>query len=220
LTFVAIPADPVTRTPAAATGGAPSWSARTCTTLRRAPFPAILILIFLATGYFNAMETWMESRLHRRGVPAQTAGVVALLMLISGTAGMALLPIVRRALSIRTILVGITLIVAGATTVLFASTSTVWLCVTGLVLGLILAPLPILIEAVAHHAGREDAGTAISLFWLAGNGGGVVAVWALSAAADSGHWDLGEGLLITLLTVQAVAAYAGTSHLAARPDST
>jgi predicted MFS family arabinose efflux permease len=217
LTFVAVPADPVTCIPAAAVAGLPSWSARTWTALRRAPFPAILILIFLANGYFNAIETWMESILHQRGVNAQTAGVVALLMLISGIASMALLPVVRRGLSIPTILVGITLIVTVATTVLFASASTVWLCVTGLVLGLILAPLPILIEAVSHHAGREHAGISISLFWLAGNGGGAVAVWALSAAADSGRWDRGEALLITLLAVQAVVAYAGTSHLAARP---
>jgi hypothetical protein len=217
LTFVAVPADPVTCMPAAAVAGVRSWSARTWTALRRAPFPAILILIFLANGYFNAIETWMESILHRRGVDAQTAGVVALLMLISGIAGMALLPVVRRGLSIPAILVGITLIVTGATTVLFATASTVWLCVTGLVLGLILAPLPILIEAVGHHAGREHAGIAISLFWLAGNGGGTVTVWALSAAADSGHWDVGEALLIALLAVQAVVAYAGTSRLAARP---
>jgi predicted MFS family arabinose efflux permease len=217
LTFVVVPADPVTCMPAAAVAGVRSWSARTWTALRRAPFPAILILVFLANGYFNAIETWMESILHRRGVDAQTAGVVALFMLISGIAGMALLPVVRRGLSIPTILVGITLIVTGATTVLFATASTVWLCVTGLVLGLILAPLPILIEAVGHHAGREHAGIAISLFWLAGNGGGTVAVWALSAAADSGRWDVGEALLIASLAVQAVVAYAGTSRLAARP---
>jgi predicted MFS family arabinose efflux permease len=217
LTFVAVPSDPVARTPAAPVGGVPSWFARTWTTLRRPPFPAILVLIFLATGYFNAIETWTESILHRRGVNAQTAGVIALLILISGVAGMALLPVVRRGLSIRTILVGITLIVMGATTVLFASASTVWLCVTGLMLGLILAPLPILIEAVAQHAGRENAGTAISLFWLAGNGGGAIVVWALSVAADSGRWDLGEAALIALLAVQAAVAYAGASHLAAGP---
>jgi predicted MFS family arabinose efflux permease len=215
LTFIAVPADPVTRMPAAA-ASAPSWFVRTQTTLRHAPFPAILILIFLANGYFNAIETWMESILHRRGVNAQTAGIVALLMLISGIAGMALLPIVRRGLSISSILVGITLIVTGATTVLFASASTVWLCVTGLLLGLIVAPLPILIETVAHHAGREHAGTAMSLFWLAGNAGGAVAVWALSAAADSGRWDLGEAALLGLLAVQAVVAHAGTRILAAR----
>ena len=217
LTFVTVPADPVTFRPAAAVTGVPSWSAWTWAALRRAPFPAILILIFLANGYFNAIETWMESILHRRGVDAQTAGLVALLMLMSGIAGMALLPVVRRGLSIPTILVGITLIVMAATTVLFASASTVWLCVTGLALGLILAPLPILIEAVAHHAGREHAGTAIGLFWLAGNCGGAVAVSALSAAADAGRWDLGEALLIALLAVQAVVAYAGTSLLAAGP---
>ena len=216
LTFVAVPADPVTCMPTAPLAGVPSWSAWTWTALRRAPFPAILILIFLANGYFNVIETWMESILHQRGVNAQTAGVVALLMLMSGIAGIALLPVVRRGLSIPTILVGITLIVTVATTVLFAGASTVWLCVTGLMLGLIFAPLPILIEAVAHHAGREHAGTAIGLFWLAGNCGGAVVVWALSAAADSGRWDLGEVLLIALLAVQAVVAYAGTSHLAAR----
>jgi predicted MFS family arabinose efflux permease len=216
LTFVAVPADPVTCMPTAAGAGVRSWSAQTWTALRHKPFPTILTLIFLANGYFNAIETWMESILHRRGVNAQTAGIVALLMLISGIAGMALLPVVRRSLSIPTILVGVTLIAMAATAVLFASASIVWLGVTGLVLGLTLAPLPILIEAVAHHAGREHAGTAISLFWLAGNGGGAVAVWALSAAADSDRWDVGEGLLIGLLAVQAVVAYAGTSHLAAR----
>jgi predicted MFS family arabinose efflux permease len=217
LTFAAVPADPVTCMPAAAATVVPSWFERTWTTLRRAPFPAILCLIFLANGYFNAIETWMESILHRRGVDAQTAGIVALLMLTSGIAGMALLPVVRRGLSTPTILVGITLIVTGATIVLFATASTVLLCVTGLVLGLTIAPLPILIDAVAHHAGREHAGTALSLFWLAGNGGGAAAVWALSTAADSGRWDLGEAVLIGLLAVQAVVAYAGTRHLAARP---
>lgn len=216
LTFVVVPADPVTCVSTAAVAGAPSWSVRTWMILRRAPFPAILLLIFLGNGYFNAIETWMESILHQRGVNAQTASVVALLMLISGIAGMGLLPIVRRGLPIPTILAGITLIVMVATTVLFASASFVWLCVTGLVLGLILAPLPVLIEAVAHHAGRENAGTATNLFWLAGNGGGMVTAWALSAAADSGRWDLGEAVLIALLSIQAVAAYTGTSQLAAR----
>jgi predicted MFS family arabinose efflux permease len=216
LTFVGVPADPVACSmSSAAVAGAPSWSVRTWMTLRRAPFPAILLLIFLANGYFNAIGTWMESILHRRGVNAQSASVVPLLMLISGIAGMGFLPIVRRSLSIPTIFTGITLIVMVANTVLFASASIVWLGVTGLVLGLILAPLPVMIEAVAHHAGRENAGTAMSLFWLAGNGGGAVTVWALSAAADSGRWDLGEALLIVLLGVQAVVAYAGTSRLAA-----
>jgi sugar phosphate permease len=136
-------------------------------------------------------------------------------MLLSGIASMALLPIVRRGLSIPTILVGITLIMMGATSALFATASLVWLCATGLALGLILAPLPILIEAIAHHAGREHSGTALSLFWLAGNGGGAVTVWAFSAAADSGRWDRGEALLLGLLAVQAVVAYAGTRHLSA-----
>ncbi len=215
LTFVGVPADPVAGMSTAAVAGAPSWSVRTWMTLRRAPFPAILLLVFLANGYFNAIGTWMESILHRRGVSAQSASVVPLLMLISGIAGMGFLPIVRRSLSIPTIFLGITLIVMVANTVLFASASIVWLGVAGLVLGLILAPLPLMIEAVAHHAGRENAGTAMSLFWLAGNGGGTVTVWALSAAADSGRWNLGEALLTALLGVQAVVAYAGTSRLAA-----
>jgi predicted MFS family arabinose efflux permease len=217
LTFVAVPDDPVVCMPAAAAAVVPGWFAGTWAALRRAPFPAILILIFLANGYFNAIETWMEPILHRRGVSAQTAGIVALLMLISGMASMALLPVVRRGLSIPAILVGVTLIATGATTVLFATASTAWLCVTGLVLGLILAPLPLLIEAVGHHAGREHAGIALSVFWLAGNGGGAAAVWALSVAADSGRWDLGEALLIGLLAVQAVVAHAGMRQLATRP---
>ena len=217
LTFVAVPADPIIWTPAAAVAGLPSWSARAWTAVRRRPFPAILTLIFLANGYFNAIETWMESILHRRSVNTQTASVVALLMLISGTAGMALLPVVRRSLSIPAILVGVPLIVTGATAMLFGSASPAWLCVTGLLLGLSLAPLPILIEAVARHAGPEHAGTAMSLFWLAGNGGGAIVVWGLSAATDSGRWDLSEALLIGLLAVQAVVAYVGTRSLAVRP---
>ena len=80
----------------------------------------------------------------------------------------------------------------------------------GIVLGAtLLAPLPLLIQAVVNTTGEEHAGTAVSLFFLMGNAGAAAIIAALEPIADAGQWTLGCCLLIALLVVQGALAVIG-----------
>lgn len=187
-----------------------SWRSSLLAMLRAPAFLILTAYFFLANGYFNAISTWLEPILHRHAIDAQTAGVVALCMLISGIVSMTMMDRVSHWLSLR----GLLLIATGGsivvTLVLFSSSSAVVLCLAGAVLGAtLLAPLPLLIQAVVNTAGTAYAGTAASVFWLAGNAGAVGFLAALDPIADSGRWMLGCGLLLTLLLVQGMLALLG-----------
>ena len=187
-----------------------SWRAGMLAMLRSPVFLVLTGYFFLANGYFNAISTWLEPILHRHGIDAQTAGVVALCMLISGIVCMAMMGRVSHWLSLRVLLLIATAGSIAVTLVLFNSGSSLVLGIAGVVLGAtLLAPLPLLIQAVVNTAGEEHAGTAASVFWLVGNAGAVGFLTALDPVADSGRWMLGCYLLIALLVVQGVLALTG-----------
>lgn len=208
LVFVAVPADP--RPPAAAPAAGSLWRAQVLPLLKSAPLPAMLALILLGNGYFNALSTWIEPILQRHRVDAAHAGLVALCMLAGGIGGMFLIEPLRRRLGLRRLLVLAALGAAVLTLLLFASGDFALLCGAGGLLGAaLLAPLPLLVATVVEAAGGARAGMALSLFWLAGNLGATAAVFALSWAADGRRWDLGAGFLLALLAAQAAIAARG-----------
>jgi len=208
LTWLWVPADP--REAATTPGPRPSWRSAMLAMLRAPTFLVLTAYFFLANGYFNAISTWLESILHRHGIDPQTAGIVALCMLISGIVCMALIERVSRILSLRMLMLIAALGSIGVTVVLFASSSPIVLGLAGIVLGAtLLAPLPLLIQAVVNTTGEEHAGTAVSLFFLMGNAGAAAIIAALEPIADAGQWTLGCCLLIALLVVQGALAVIG-----------
>lgn len=205
LTWLWVPAD--RSVVAIAPGLRPSWRSAMLAMLRTPLFLVISAYFFLANGYFNAISTWLEPILHRHGIDAQTAGIVALCMLVSGIVCMAFIERVSRWLSLRTLMLIASLGSIGVTAVLFVSGSPILLCLAGIALGAtLLAPLPLLIQAVANTTGEEHAGTAVSAFWLVGNTGAAVFIAALAPIADAGQWTLGSYLLSGLLVVQGFLA--------------
>ncbi|TCV93410.1 putative MFS family arabinose efflux permease [Luteibacter rhizovicinus] len=207
-TLLWVPADP--REAAATPGPRPSWRSGMLAMLRAPAFLVVTAYFFLANGYFNAISTWLESILHRHGIDPQTAGIVALCMLISGIVCMALIERVSSWLSLRMLMLIAALGSIGVTVVLFTSSSPVVLGLAGILLGAtLLAPLPLLIQVVAKSAGEEHAGTAASLFFLMGNAGAAAFIAAFEPIADAGQWTLGCCLLIAMLVVQGVLAAIG-----------
>jgi predicted MFS family arabinose efflux permease len=208
LIWIGVPADPALRsTPTHASG---AWRRELLAMLRT---PSILVLsayFFLANGYFNAISTWLEPILGRHGITARDAGIVALCMLASGIIAMATMDRVSRWLSLRALLLIATLGSIAATLAFFGSASFALLVTAGIVLGTtLLAPLPVLIQAVVGNTDAAHAGTAASAFWLAGNAGAVVCLLALDPIADSDRWRLGAVLLLALLVVQGLVAVFG-----------
>lgn len=205
LTFVLIPAD-ATQMAKAASGR--SWFQQTASLLRRPAFIAVLALIFLGNGYFNAIFTWLEQLLKPRGIGAEAAGGIGLLILFGGLAGMGLAArFTQLAVRVRLFLICAALASLPLTAAFMQLQSYAALCVVGFALGaLMLAPLPILIGLCAELAGPALAGTALSAFWLAGNAGAAAVIWALSVPADSGNWTVGSWMLAALLSGEALIA--------------
>lgn len=207
LTWFGVPADP---RPRVAPTAAQPWRRELLAMLRAPSFLALSGYFFLANGYFNAISTWLEPILGRHGIDARDAGIVALCMLASGVVAMAAMDRVSRWLSLRALMLIASAGALAATLAFFGSGSFALLVVAGVVLGAtLLAPLPLLIQAVVGAAGEGHAGTAASAFWLAGNAGAVVFLLALNPVADSGRWLLGGALLAALLVVQGVVAATG-----------
>jgi predicted MFS family arabinose efflux permease len=210
LVFVAVPPDPPPSVATSVPVVKSLWRGQVLPLLKTPPLLAVLGLILLGNGYFNAVSTWIEPILQRHRVDALHAGLVALCMLVGAIVGMFWIEPLRRRIGLRLLLVLASLGSIAITLLLFTSGDFVLLCIAGLLLGAaLLAPLPLLVATVVDAAGPARAGMALSLFWLAGNIGASAAVFALSWAADHARWDLGAGFLLAVLLVQAAIAGCG-----------
>jgi predicted MFS family arabinose efflux permease len=206
--LLTLPADPKIASTANVNTDASSWLVRVGVLLKTAPFAGILLLIFLANGYFNAIFTWLQPLLEPQGIDASRAGLIGLLVLIGGIASMAAIgKLDSGSKSVRRVVVIAALVGLPLTALLLAGIPFLALCVVAVILGaLMLGPLPLLIELVATTAGPQLAGTAVSAFWLAGNAGAAAVIASLSPIADSGNWTLGGALLGGLLLVESLVA--------------
>ena len=207
-TWFGVPADPHSR--ATHSTATQPWRRELLAMLRAPSFLVLTGYFFLANGYFNAISTWLEPILHRHHIDARDAGIVALCMLVSGIAAMAMMDRVSRWLSLRALMLIASAGALVATLAFFGSGSLGVLIAAGVVLGAtLLAPLPLLIQAVVNTAGTAHAGTAASAFWLAGNAGAVAFLLALGPVADNGRWLLGGALLLAMLVLQGIVAVIG-----------
>jgi predicted MFS family arabinose efflux permease len=204
---LALPADPLI-VKSSASDDVSTWFRSVGMLLKTPPFAAILLLIFLANGYFNAVFTWLEPLLKPQGIDASHAGLIGLLILIGGVASMALIGRLGSSVStVRRVVVtaafaGLPLIV-----MLFTGVPFLLLCGVAFLMGVLaLGPLPLLIELVGTLAGPQLAGTAVSAFWLAGNAGAAVVIATLSPIADAGAWTSAGILFGALSLVEALIA--------------
>jgi len=218
LTFLLVPRDPPAIHPPNESAPATKWLTAVGRLLKTPPCAALLALIFLGNGYFNAIFTWLEPLLAPRGFDAAQAGWVGLVMLCGGLAGMALastLPVLVKHL--RLAITTAALLAIPLTLGLIGARMPTAIYSVSFALGiLMLAPLPLLIDRMTHTAGPGRAGTALSLFWLSGNAGAAAAIAALSPIADGGAWWIGGGLLAAMLLLEAVVAVIGLR----RPSTT
>ena len=207
--LLVLPADPPPVAASSDDRPEASWFRAMAVLLKTAPFAAILLLIFLANGYFNAVFTWLEPLLKPQGIDADHAGLIGLLVLIGGVSSMAGIGRLGSAVStLRRVIVIAALGGLPLTALLLAGIPFAWLAAVALLLGALrLGPLPLLIELVARTAGPQLSGTAVSAFWLAGNAGAATVIAALSPIADSGQWLLGGLLLAALLVFEAAIAW-------------
>ncbi len=209
-TLLLVPADP----PAPATDDAfervapRGWFAGVGSLLKSRRFIAILLLVFFANGYSNALFTWLEPLLLPQGINAAQAGIAGLMILIGGIIGMSLLPrmpMIERRLRPMMLLactVGIPMTVSLLSSPLFGI-----VLATSFLIGLfLLSPLPVFVDVVARIGGAGLAGTAVSAFWLVGNGGAAAAIAAMSWLADHQRWSIAIWMLPGLLLVNGLIA--------------
>lgn len=171
---------------------------------------------FIGFGFFVALTTWLQTLLKPAHISASTAGWILVTTVLTGVIGSAILPpaIVRARLDVRLFRL------AGATTALACILFAVWKSVAaiGIAAGisgfLLLACLPVLLEAAERRAG--PAGTsATALIWLAGNAGGILIAIIIQIVV---HHPL-----IAFLVMAAIAAcaiwVAPSSTLAGLPEA-
>lgn len=199
--FALVPADPEHAGTTAA--AAPPKAARA---LLQPALLMLFALVFLGNGYFNAIFTWLEPMLGANGIDAEHAGYVALAMLAGGVAGMATVPAIGALRThLRPTIAIAALLGVPLTMLLTRNGSTAVLCTTGVMLGaLMLAPLPLLVDAAADLAGEAHAGLAVSTFWLAGNAGAAAVIYGFSHLADRSLWNWAGVALSMLLASEAL----------------
>ena len=140
-------------------------------------------------GVFVAMTTWLQALLEPAGIPASTAGVLLLEMVLAGIIGSALLPawVVRSHATAR-FLRGVVLVTAVGCLALAAFPRVGVAAVALFAIGAgLLTALPVLLEIVERRAGDSGA-TAAALLWMAGNAGGLVVALAVQVLLDRPAW--------------------------------
>jgi predicted MFS family arabinose efflux permease len=138
-------------------------------------------LVVVGFGVFVGLTTWLQALLEPHDISADTAGVLLIVMVLTGVIGSVVLPplAVRRRAE-RSILMTslvVTLVGSALLAVVHAVLG------IGLVLAamglLLLATLPIVLEVVERRAGPAS-GTAAALIWMAGNVGGLIVTVVLA----------------------------------------
>ncbi|OHX11256.1 hypothetical protein BI347_16290 [Chromobacterium sphagni] len=188
--------------------------------IRTPSFMAVLMMIFLTNGYFSAITTWLEPILARRGVDAQTSGLVVVFMLAGGMGGAALImALIRAGATAGRVLSAAALAAGFGTLCLFYSGWFPLLAFAGLIIGAaLLSPLPLLLGRVACIAGRRRSGMATAIFWLMGNIGATLMIAALGGAANDGDWQNAAVLLCLLLLAQIATSLLGFRPMLAGPE--
>jgi len=176
----------------------------------------LVAIAFLGFGIFVALTTWLQALLEPAGVSDTTAGWMLAAMVVSGVAGSAVLPpvVARRGATFAFLRIA-ALAAGGGCVVLALAPGAAWVVVVpmGFVL---LASLPVILEATERRAGAAS-GSAAALVWLAGNAGGIVVAVLVQAAEHTPQAAFGLLALAAALVLPLTREEAGAAGRSPRP---
>ncbi len=129
----------------------------------------LMALFFIGVGIFSGLAQWIESMLASRGVSSLTGGIIAASMLISGIAGMIVIPYIADKRSMLKQFIQINSLIAAVFLFLFAFRANIAIYfVIAIVIGFFLLSLaPVGLQLSLETAGEKRSGTSASLIWLA-----------------------------------------------------
>ncbi|MEQ8351469.1 MAG: MFS transporter [Leptospiraceae bacterium] len=190
--------------------------------LRQPALLLVIVIAFLALGYFNGLTTWFEALLSQNGVEPLDAGIIGGVMILGGILGSLILPAISDKIEKRKpvlifcgvagLLLTIPLFLTGNLTILY------W---AGGLLGFFFLPGYALLLAMSEElAGAKRAGGAAGALMLAGNGGGVIVatIMGLLHSSESG-WKPAEYLLLAILVSVFVLAFWTTESFRIRTSA-
>ncbi|GBF38694.1 transporter, major facilitator family protein [Leptospira johnsonii] len=164
----------------------------------------IILMAFLAFGFFNGLTTWLEGILGQNGVGALDVGNIGGVMILAGILGSLVIPTVSDSIKRRKPLLlfcgisGIALIMP-----LCLSGQVTWLYVYAGSLGFLFLPgFALLLVMSEEIAGPERAGGAAGAVMLVGNAGGViVSILMAIVKSEITGWRPAEYLLLGILII-------------------
>ncbi len=129
----------------------------------------LMALFFIGVGIFSGLAQWIESMLASREVSSLTGGIIAASMLISGIAGMIVIPYIADKRSMLKQFIQINSLIAAVFLFLFAFRANIAIYfVIAIVIGFFLLSLaPVGLQLSLETAGEKRSGTSASLIWLA-----------------------------------------------------
>ncbi|EPG74969.1 transporter, major facilitator family protein [Leptospira fainei serovar Hurstbridge str. BUT 6] len=175
----------------------------------------IILMSFLAFGFFNGITTWLEGILGQNGVGAVDVGNIGGVMILAGILGSLVIPTFSDSIKRRKPVLlfcgisGIALIMP----LCFSSDVPSLYIYAGLLGFLFLPGFALLLVMSEEIVGPERAGGAAGAVMLVGNAGGVVVpVFMAIVKSETAGWRPAEYLLLGLLiTVLSLGLFASES---------
>ncbi|MCB0502658.1 MAG: MFS transporter [Bacteroidetes bacterium] len=176
----------------------------------------LLILSFLALGYFNGLTTWMEPILALNSFNAESAGLAGAMLILGGIVGSILIPAWSDKVKKRKpFLIGCCVIGLLITYPFLNVTGYSTLLIIGGVLGFFFLPgYALLLTMSEEIAGAEKAGAATSLLMLSGNAGGTIVIIAMQMVKGNQEswWNAILLMLILLVLALFIGSIVGESY--------
>lgn len=143
----------------------------------------LMVLFLIGVGIFSGLIQWVESILFSRGISSLDGGLVGAGMLISGIFGMVVVPLLADKYSkLKQITIVNAFVVAVLLFLFSLRVDLPFYAVVGVILGFELLSLaPVALQISLETSGKERAGTAASVIWLAGQAGALFFILIMPA---------------------------------------
>lgn len=152
----------------------------------------LLLVSFLALGYFNGLTTFIELILGEKRISSEESGAIAAVMILGGIIGAVVIPLLSDRVGKRKPFILLAALSAMVMTFpLLQGGNFAWLMALGGALGFLFLPgYALLLSHAERVAGSALAGTATGLLMMSGNAGAVVVILLMQGLhSASGHWD-------------------------------
>lgn len=164
----------------------------------------IVLMAFIAFGFFNGLTTWLEGILGQNGVGATDVGNIGGVMILAGIIGSLVIPTIsdfikrRKPVLLFCGISGIALIMP-----LCLSSDLPLLYLYGGLIGFLFLPgFALLLVMSEEVAGPKRAGGAAAAIMLVGNAGGVIISVAMALLkSDTSGWRPAEYFILGLLII-------------------